>query len=47
MAGKLDNTRDMLHFEEQFKDEALKYIQDMKFTKARLKISKDMNGCLR
>lgn len=47
MAGKRDNTSDMLHFEEHFKDEALKHIQEMKITKARLKILKDMNGCLR
>lgn len=47
MAAHRDSTSDMLHFEEHFKDEALKHIQEMKITKARLKILKDMNGCLR
>ena len=47
MAGKRDDTSDMLQFEEQFMNEALRMVKGVKFTKARLKALRDMNGCLR
>ena len=47
MAGKRDDTSDMLQFEEQFMDVALRMVKGVKFTKARLKALRDMNRCLR
>lgn len=47
IAGKKDPTSDMLHFESQFRDVAYDRVMNMKFTKERLKILKDMNACLR
>lgn len=47
MAGKRDDTSDMLQFEEQFMDVALCMVKGVKFTKARLKALRDMNRCLR
>ena len=47
MASKRDDTSDMLQFEEQFMDVALRMVKGVKFTKARLKALRDMNRCLR
>jgi len=47
MAGRRDDTSDMLQFEEQFMNEALRMVNGVKFTKARLKTLRDMNRCLR
>lgn len=47
MAGKRDDTSDMLQFEEQFMNVALRMVKGVKFTKARLKALRDMNRCLR
>jgi hypothetical protein len=47
MAGRKDDTSDMLHFDEQFQEQAYNHIMNMKITKQHLKVLKDMNGCLR
>lgn len=47
MAGRKDPTSDMLYFESQFRDVAYDRVMNMKFTKERLRVLKDMNSCLR
>lgn len=47
MAGRRDNTSDMLSFEEGQEDKALAHIESIEFSKDRLEILKDMNSCLR
>ena len=47
MAGRRDNTSDMLSFECGEEDKALAHIESIEFSGDRLEILKDMNSCLR
>lgn len=47
MAGRRDNTSDMLSFEDGREEDAISHIESIEFSRDRLEILKDMNACLR
>lgn len=47
MAARRDDTSDMICFEDADRDTALNTVRSIRYTKDRLRVLKDMNGCLR